>query len=262
MIKAIFFDVDGTLISFTTHKMPESTKKALLALKEKGIKLFVATGRPKIHIEKVQELVEFPFDGYVSTNGQFCYDDKNNVIHQRFIDKDSVKTILNYLKDRDLACHVITENEVFVTKYNDRVYDLFELVGYEEKLNAKPEEYCFDKDVFQLCPYISKEEEIELMKHVENCDNFRWCDLFVDVIPKNGGKSVGIKKICEYYGIKPEETMAFGDGDNDIDMLKLANIGVAMGNAGDDVKENADYVTTHVDEDGIFDALKYFNLLS
>ncbi len=262
MIKAIFFDVDGTLISFTTHKMPESTKRALLELKEKDVKLFVATGRPKIDIEKVQELVEFPFDGYISTNGQFCYDDKNQEIYKRFIDKDSVKTILNYLKDRDLACHVITENEVFVTKYNDRVYELFELVGYKEKLSAKPEEYVFDKDVFQLCPYISEEEEIELMKHVENCENFRWCDLFVDVIPKNGGKSVGIKKICEHYGIKPEETMAFGDGGNDIDMLKHVNIGVAMGNAGDNVKENADYVTTHVDEDGIFNALKYFNLLS
>lgn len=262
MIKAIFFDVDGTLISFTTHKMPESTKKALFMLKEKGIKLFVATGRPKIDIEKVQELVEFPFDGYISTNGQFCYDDKKQEIYKKFIEKESVKTILNFLKKRDLACHVITENEVFVTKYNDKVYDLFKLVGYEENLLAKPEEYCFDKEVFQLCPYISEEEEIELMKHVENCENFRWCDLFVDVIPKNGGKAIGIKKICDYYSIKPEETMAFGDGGNDIDMLKFVQIGVAMGNAGDNVKEKADYVTSHVDEDGIFNALNYFNLLS
>lgn len=261
MIKAIFFDVDGTLISFKTHKMPESTKNALFKLKEKGVKLFVATGRPKIDIEKVQELVDFPFDGYISTNGQFCYDDSNNSIHKEFIDKDSVKKILTFLKERNLACHVITENEVFVTKYNDRVFKLFELVGYEENPSAMPEEYFFDKDVFQLCPYINEQDEIELMKNVENCDNFRWCDLFVDVIPKNGGKAVGIKKICDYYGINQSETMAFGDGGNDIDMLEQVNIGIAMGNANDNVKHSADYVTSHVDEDGIFNALQHFKLL-
>ena len=67
--------------------------------------------------------------------------------------------------------------------------------------------------------------------------------------------------VIAHFGIKLEETMAFGDGGNDIDMLKHAGIGVAMGNAGDNVKEIADYITTSVDDDGITNALKHFNVI-
>lgn len=89
----------------------------------------------------------------------------------------------------------------------------------------------------------------------------RWTTHFTDVIPKDGGKNTGIDAIISHFGIKLEETMAFGDGGNDIDMLKHAGIGVAMENAGDNVKEIADYITTSVDDDGITHALKHFNVL-
>ena len=65
----------------------------------------------------------------------------------------------------------------------------------------------------------------------------------------------------DYYSIDIDECMAFGDGGNDKEMLEFAKIGVAMGNASDDVKSIADYVTTDVDNDGILNALKHFNVL-
>ena len=84
---------------------------------------------------------------------------------------------------------------------------------------------------------------------------------FYGYIPKDGGKNKGIDAIINHFGIKLEETMAFGDGGNDIDMLKHAGIGVAMENARDDVKEIADFITTSVDDDGITNALKHYNVL-
>ena len=96
---------------------------------------------------------------------------------------------------------------------------------------------------------------------VKNSKAARWTTHFTDVIPKDGGKNTGIDAVIAHFGIKLEETMAFGDGGNDIDMLKHAGIGVAMGNAGENVKEIADYITTSVDDDGITNALKHFNVI-
>ena len=93
------------------------------------------------------------------------------------------------------------------------------------------------------------------------CRAVRWNKLFVDVIPSDGGKGVGIKKMIDYLGISQEETMAFGDGGNDIEMLEFVKIGVAMGNAGDNVKKSADYVTENVDDEGIYKALKKFEII-
>ena len=83
----------------------------------------------------------------------------------------------------------------------------------------------------------------------------------VDVTAKGNTKQNGIDQIIRHFGIKLEETMAFGDGGNDISMLRHAGIGVAMGNANDDVKAASNYTTTSVDEDGIANALKYFGIV-
>ena len=85
--------------------------------------------------------------------------------------------------------------------------------------------------------------------------------LFTDIISRGTSKSRGIDKVLEFYGIKLEDTMAFGDGGNDIPMLKHVNLGVAMGNASDTVQAAADYVTTSVDEEGIMRALQHFGIL-
>ena len=82
-----------------------------------------------------------------------------------------------------------------------------------------------------------------------------------DMIPIDGGKPKGIEKYLEYTNAKLEETMAFGDGENDVDMLEYVNIGVAMGNANDVVKNSANYVTDDCDKEGIYKALVHFGIL-
>ena len=105
------------------------------------------------------------------------------------------------------------------------------------------------------------EQEAEFLAHLPGCKAVRWNPCFADIIPADGGKPVGVGKMLERFGLKREESMAFGDGGNDIDMLRYAGVGVAMGNAGDDVKAAADYVTAGVDEDGVERALRHFGVI-
>jgi Cof subfamily protein (haloacid dehalogenase superfamily) len=93
------------------------------------------------------------------------------------------------------------------------------------------------------------------------CEFGRWHPAFVDITAKGNTKQNGIDQFIKHFGFKLEETMAFGDGGNDIGMLRHAGIGIAMGNAKDDVKAVADYVTDTVDEDGIYKAMKHFGII-
>ena len=99
------------------------------------------------------------------------------------------------------------------------------------------------------------------MATMPHCEATRWNPYFADVVPQGSSKAVGIDRVIEHYGIRPDETIAFGDGGNDIAMLRHAGIGVAMDNAEDDVKQAADYVTASVDDDGVRKALLHFGLI-
>ena len=110
--------------------------------------------------------------------------------------------------------------------------------------------------------YFKQDEDLEVFSHVlKHCEPMRWYPLFADIIARGNSKSHGIDKVIEYYGIDLKDTMAFGDGGNDIPMLRHAGIGVAMGNAAPEVQNAANYITTSVDEDGILNALKHFGIL-
>ena len=103
--------------------------------------------------------------------------------------------------------------------------------------------------------------EQSILPAIPNCELGRWHPAFVDVTAKGNTKQRGIDEIIRHFGIRLDETMAFGDGGNDISMLRHAGIGVAMGNANESVKSVADYVTTSVDNNGIANALKHFEIV-
>jgi len=117
------------------------------------------------------------------------------------------------------------------------------------------------KEIIQMTPFITEEEEKEIRPSIPTCEIGRWYPSFADITAKGDTKQKGIDEIIRYFGIKLEETMAFGDGGNDITMLRHAAIGVAMGQAKEDVKAAADYVTAPIDEDGISKAMKHFGII-
>lgn len=112
-----------------------------------------------------------------------------------------------------------------------------------------------------MTPFITEEEEKEIRPSIPTCEIGRWYPSFADVTAKGDTKQKGIDEIIRYFNIKLEDTMSFGDGGNDISMLRHAAIGVAMGQAKDDVKAAADYVTAPIDEDGISKAMKHFGII-
>lgn len=261
MIKAIFFDIDGTLVSFNTHEVPQSTKECLEKLRQKGVKLFIATGRSPQMLEVVKKVIDFKFDGYVTINGQYCLVDGKEV-HSMKIPVESLEKMIPYIEEKNIACEFVEIDHMYINCVNDRVKELREYLG-DTAPSSKVEDLdiIYKKDIYQLCAYIKEHEEDEFLSHLPNCKAVRWNSLFADIIPAGGGKDVGIGKILEYLEISREECMAFGDGGNDISMLKYVGTGVAMGNAGDDVKKIADYVTESVDNDGIKSALEKLNVL-
>ena len=118
------------------------------------------------------------------------------------------------------------------------------------------------KPIYQAATFANRSEDDRIRAMMPpNCHAARWNDRGVDLILNDGGKVAGIRYVLEQEGIRPEECIAFGDAENDIDMLSYVGIGVAMGNAQEPVKEIADYVTSDVDDDGIKKALRYWRIL-
>lgn len=257
MIKAIFFDIDGTLVSFQSHKVSESTQKALKDLRKKGIKTFIATGR---HLRAINNLPGLEFDGYVTLNGGLCFGENGKVISQTSIPQEDLSSFLNYIEEYPMPCVFVRKADLHINYINQEVIDLFKLLDFIEVPTANLHKIA-KEEVSQLIAFFDKTRDTEVMTHLPNCTSTRWYHTFTDIVPKGICKSKGIAMVIEKFGIHPDEIMAFGDGGNDIDMLQYAGIGVAMGNADDDVKEVADYLTDTVDNDGISKALNHFKIL-
>lgn len=262
MIKALFFDIDGTLVSFDTHEIPQSTIDALIAAKAKGLQLFISTGRPKAIINNLSALQERNLiDGYITMNGAYCFVG-SEVIYKSAIPTADVQALMDFCTNKNYPCIVVGEHDVCVCQPNELVKQIFHDFLKVDILPIKtPEAAIQGKDIFQLTPFITEEEESEVLPSIPNCEIGRWFPAFADVTAKGNTKQRGIDEIIDHFGIRLEETMAFGDGGNDISMLRHAGIGVAMGNAKEDVQAVADYVTASVDEDGIAHALKHFKII-
>lgn len=258
MIKAIFFDIDGTLVSFKTHEVPQSTIEALAALRQKGIKMFIATGRK---FQSINNLGTLEFDGYITLNGGFCLAGTDEVIYKHSIPHSDIEALLEYQQTAEsFPCAFVCEDGIYMNYKNESVEKLFRMLNFPEP-PIRPLQEVSGKTVFQLIAFFGEGQEKRIMSVLPHCESTRWNPLFTDVVPAGSSKAVGINKILEHYGLALDETIAFGDGGNDVAMLSHAHIGVAMGNAGDEVKAIADYVTDSVDADGIFNALKHFNLI-
>ena len=271
MIKAVFFDIDGTLVSFKTHVVPKSTLHAIELLKKKGIKVFIATGR---HRRSINNLGDLEFDGYVTLNGGYVFAGKDDVIYKHSIPDKDIEALVRYQeKEGEFPCAFVQEDEIFMNYTDKAVNDVFHLLNFPAP-PIRPIEDIYGKTVYQLIAFFTAEQEKRIMKVLSHCESTRWNPLFTDIVPLGSSKRVGIDKMPKGYtkgdtlvrlmknfGWSKDEVFVFGDGGNDIQMLSHVGIGVAMGNAAEDVMSAAGYVTTSVDENGVYNALKHFNII-
>jgi len=259
MIKAIFFDIDGTLVSFKTHRVPDQTMEALRALKAKGIKIFIATGRSGILMKEVGTIDPDMFDGVITFNGQYCRA-AGEVVYSHPIPHEDVLAGIRFFDTSNIPC--IFEGPDFVVINSHNEVALRSAAMLDMRLPEPTDLHAVkDRENIQLIFFGDSRQEKALLKVMPSCESTRWHPDFTDIIPKGGGKHIGMEKMLSHFGIGREESMAFGDGENDITMLRYAATGIAMGNASRAVKDVSDYITTGVDEGGIPAALKHFGIL-
>lgn len=262
-IKAAFFDIDGTLTSFTTHTVPQSTVDALNGLKAKGVKLFICSGRPPSQMDVVLDTIPVEFDGIVGLNGQYCLGTDGFKAKQP-LDTDDIETLTSWLDEHeDIAANYSEEDFSYFYRTSEIMRE-----GWNRLGKSAPQVYIEDPhertpkhETFQISVYVTKDVEEQIVVLCRNIRGVRWSPDFVDFIPGDGGKNRGMERFLEHFGWDASQSIAFGDGGNDEDMLRYAGLGVAMGNAVDETKAVADYVTGDADHDGILSALKHFEIL-
>lgn len=254
--KLIFFDIDGTLLD-RDKKIPESTKRAIAELKKAGHELVVATGRGPFMLAEVSKALGI--ESYVSFNGSYVVY-KGEVLYRHAIEEKRLEE-LTRLTDANRHPLVYMTPEGMRTSTDQNAY---QDAGSEAmKLKLPPHEpgYYKGKEIYQCLLFCTEEDEGCYKESFSELGYNRWHPYGSDLLPPGGSKAKGIEVLIQKAGFQPEDVYAFGDGLNDLEMLTLVHHSVAMGNAPEEVKRAARYVTKDVSEDGIWHGLQMLGLL-
>jgi len=276
MKKVLFFDIDGTLIGFG-KEMRESVKNALTMARKNGHRVVLCSGRARYQV--YPWLFDY-VDGVILSSGAYVADGshgygKEEIIFERFLTREEILKIKEAAEKSNSAIMFQSESEVISNKKDiDYVVDKF-LKKWKNPARVK-EVWQGGKvtDFAEECTQIKKamffhsewnlrqwREELFGVGEVVGSSIESGPSDSGEITPAGIHKALGMEKYISQFGLKREDTIAFGDGSNDYDMIKYAGCGVAMGNASDEIKEIADYVTKSVDEDGIYHALKEFDII-
>jgi Cof subfamily protein (haloacid dehalogenase superfamily) len=256
MKKIVFFDIDGTLLDHDKN-MPSSTKQAMNLLKEKGVFVAIATGRaPFMFTSLIKDL---DIDSFVSFNGQFVVFE-NEVIYKNPLNQMHLEDLSKTAHDNGHPLVYMNEKTM---KATIKQHPFVETSISSLMMPPPTEDATFyvDREIYQSLLFCEKEQEQLYFKKYPQFDFIRWHQYSIDVLPKGGSKAEGIKKMIARLGFEIQDVYAFGDGLNDLEMLKAVGTGVAMGNGVPEAKEVADLITTDVTEDGISNGLKKLNLI-
>lgn len=260
--KTIFFDIDGTLLGTKNGKMfqiPESTLRALRELKQNGHRIAICSGRPESFIHMF-----FPgiFSSFVASNGTHVVFEGKTVFDKMF-STERIRTLMRHFDSFGCRYLFVGKQHAWAHGLSDELFEClranYALPGFlvpewePEKISANMMDFVF-----------LSEEDYRAQRGAFSGDmvvNRHPGGLTADLSFADNDKAAGIGRFLEFSGIRKEDTIAFGDGYNDITMMGAVGCGVAMGNAVDDVKKAAGYVTEDIFSDGIYLACKHFNLI-
>ena len=271
MSKLVFFDIDGTLLD-SEMQVPESTMQALHRLKENGHKIAICSGRPYSIIYPF--LLELGFDGVVASAGAYIRKG-NDVIYHSTLEQSKLQELVD-LFDRHGAAY-------FLQGYPGRFLTAASNAVMAQALSGGKTADSIRKDMV-VCenPAVIKDLECgvyfhadatvdELQKELDaRTDGYfklTGCSFGDDIIfsgemTKRGvNKATGMQRLLDSMGLSREDSVAFGDGSNDYEMIEYAETGVVMGNGLPGLKAQADYVTTDIHADGIWNGLKHLDLI-
>ena len=259
-MKALFFDIDGTLVSLRTKVYSESTRRSLARLRAQGNLCFVATGRSIFEIREEGLLDGLEFDGYLTNNGQIVYDAQQRPLFGQPLHEQDVAAVLDWVEQAGCACWLVTADRSVLNHMDARVEAAMTAIHTKPPRLGSLREAAREP-VYKIVLFLPREQMEQVMQCTCHSRTTQWFPLGHDLISKDGGKLWAMEQTLKAYGVDRADSMAFGDGENDIEMLRGAGVGVAMGNADEAVKRAADYVTRDVDDDGLEYALRKFSLL-
>ncbi len=275
MKKIVFFDIDGTLVTRNNH-IPKTTIEAVDRLKRNGIIPVIATGRAPILIWEIAEKLKI--NSYIAMNGQYIMHE-GEAIYSNPIATDLVHEVVEFARENRDGILLSTENELIANSAISLVNrgTLFAflkgLVGliprriqvsmWKRMMKKAPEREDYeDKNIFMMNINASQKEQVLYEEAFGEILTFtRANPLSMDIINKGVSKATGAEMMMDILGISPQDTYAFGDGLNDIEMLQLVGTGIAMENGFEELKATADLITDSVFNDGISKGLQKLELI-
>jgi len=267
----LFFDIDGTILDYD-GKMPQSTYKALLLARENGHKLILCTGRCKCGVKQLTQKV--CFDGIICSAGAHVEYGGEMIFHNILSPAEQEK-LIGFFEQAQAVYGLQTNENIVCPETLRPFFEEFsdDAADDPEKLDDLGKTFLFVNDIRKINNvekaffYGANVGLRETQKRLSPVFEVRPASYNMPD-PNNGEiclngitKSYGMQKLLDHLKISREDTVAFGDGHNDIEMLEYAGIGVAVGNAVDELKDIADYVTDAISEGGMWNAMKYFKFI-
>ncbi len=260
-MKIAFFDIDGTLWDSKAF-IPESTKEAIRQYRAKGNMAFICSGRARGNII-AKELHDIGFDGVLAACGNHV-ELNGEVLHEKLLDDEQIKLCIDVADKYKMPIvlegpktHWISEKGFENDPYIDYLYEMLGdharvLRGYEDGMRVNK----FSADVWPDTDFGAIKRELGGFMDFIVHDG-----VVVEFIPKGTSKATGIKWLCDYLKVDIDDTYAFGDSINDKDMLEFVGHGICMGNGTEAARQVAEYITTDIHEDGIYNAMKHYNII-
>ncbi|GAA0293866.1 hypothetical protein GGQ92_000071 [Gracilibacillus halotolerans] len=254
--KIVFLDIDGTLLDHNKN-IPASAKQAINKLKANGVTVAISTGRAPFMFQEI--LDELDIHSYVSINGQYVVHE-NKVIYANPIEMDQLERLTAFSTDKQ---HPVIYQSASDMKSNvaDHPHIKTGMNSLKREFPLQESNYYKHLPIYQVLLFNEQEEQTIYEKEFPSLRFVRWHQFSCDVMPVNGSKANGIEQFIKNSDFELEDTYAFGDGLNDLEMLQKVQVGVAMGNSVPEVKEIADYVTEDVAEDGLAKGLEKIGLI-
>lgn len=258
-IKAVFTDIDETLYSHKSKRIPISSINAVNDMQKKGIKVFLCSGRNAYLIRKSGVYDYIKPDGIVTMNGaQAIVNDKS--IFLQPIPSEVVDALIKFAKRLRFGLTLIEEKEGHINMIDERVISAHEKYGTRfPQPRTFPNHY--DKVIYQAIAYCDSFDESLFLPHLKSCKTARWDEYAVYIMPKDLDKATGVKETMKYLNLSMEECLCIGDDNNDLEMISAAGIGIAMGNSIKELKEKAHYVTDSIEKDGFAKAMLHYHLI-
>lgn len=256
-IRALFFDVDGTLLDSKSHQVPASTLETLKRLKQKGYRLALATGRNFDACKKTGITEMIDWDGYVTSNGQQLFDADQHCFYHYVMVRTVVRHIENIVIEDGLNMQFEGQPDFMRFPSDENVEASHAFFKLPIPSLVKPYE---GEDVDMILVYAPKGYDYQKFMNIDGTLVMPGESNYADIVSNTHSKYTGIKQMLDLWQC-PLSYIAFGDSLNDMEMFRHAAISVAMGNANAQLKEVATFVTDNVMEDGIFHACEKLNLI-